>query len=203
MTEQLLAKKEVQEITQERDNLIVRANNHIVDNQDNAEEANTILVAINNGLKNIEAKRKSFTSPLNQSLKEINATFKNLVAPIELAKSALSKRLMDWRTAEQKRIREEQEKAQREEERRRKIQGAHAAKGHKVSEEITPVEKPVPFAMKDTTKTRTIWAHEIIDENIIPRRYLSVNTSAITKAVREGVRDIPGVKIFQKEIPIF
>jgi len=194
---------EVQAIQKVGDTLIEKANTFIVENQEQAEEANEVLVSITKGLKKIEEKRKSFTNPLNQSLKEINDTFKRIVAPINEAKQGLTGRLMSWRQKEQARIREEQEKARKEEERRRKIQEAHAAKGHKVSEDITPVAKPIPFSMNDTTKTRLQWTYDIEDELKIPRQFLQVNGPAITKAVRDGVRDIPGVKIYQKEIAVF
>jgi hypothetical protein len=193
----------IQVIEQDGRGFIELAEAHVVQDQETADGANEILVRITAGLKEIEKKRKSFTQPLNQSLKEINATFKGITEPIMAAKNTLSSRLMSWRVAEQRRIREEQEKAQREEERRRKIQEAHAAKGHQVKEEITPVEKPMPFSVQDTTKTRSQWTYEIIEEGMIPREYLSVNSAAITRAVRAGVRDIPGVKIYQKEVPVY
>lgn len=197
-----MEQQEIQVIEQECMNYANLANVEVT-NQEDADNANEILKKLTAGLKEIEKKRKSFTQPLNQSLKEINSTFKKAVEPIENAKSELSKKLMTWRAAEQKRIAEEQEKARKEEERRRKIQEAHKAKGHEVKEDITPVEKPMPFAVQDTTKTRTQWTYEIQDVSQIPREYLQVNGPAITKAVREGVRDIPGVKIYQKEIPVF
>lgn len=171
--------------------------------QKEADDANDILKKIATGLKAIEKKRKSFTAPLNQSLKEINATFKQMTEPIETAKKDLTSRLMAWRNIEQARIRAEQEAAQREEERRRKIQESHKAKGHEVKETITPVEKPMPFSLKDTTKTRKQWTYEVIDESLVPREYLQINGPAITKAVRDGARDISGVKIYEKEIAIF
>jgi len=195
--------QEIQVIEQDSRGFIELAQNHVVQDQDSAEVANGILVKITAGLKEIEKKRKSFTAPLNQSLKEINATFKGITEPISAAKQTLSQRLMSWRATEQRRIREEQEKARKEEERRRKIQEAHAAKGHKVSEDITPVEKPMPFSVNDTTKTRSQWTYDILDETQIPRAYLEVNRAAITRAVRAGARDIQGVKIYQKEIAVF
>lgn len=193
----------IQVMEQDSRGFIELAEAHVVQDQETADGANEILVRITTGLKEIEKKRKSFTQPLNQSLKEINATFKEITEPIVSAKNTLSSRLMAWRAAEQRRIREEQEKAQREEERRRKIQEAHAAKGHQVKEEITPVEKPMPFAVQDTTKIRSQWTYDVVEPGAIPREYLEVNSAAITKAVRAGVRDIPGVKIYQKEIPVF
>lgn len=194
---------EIQTIQESSNNLVETADEQIVTSQVQADIANNILKSIASGLKQIEAKRKSFTAPLNQSLKEINATFKKVVEPINTAKQGLTSRLMAWRTQEQARIREEQEKARKEEERRRKIQEAHAAKGHNVKEEITPVDKPVPFGITDTTKTQLRWTFEVEIEAKVPREYLAVNNPAITKAVRAGVRDIPGVKIYQKETPVF
>ena len=195
--------QEIQTIQTSGMALIDMANAHTVLDQSQADEANEILTKINFGLKQIEAKRTSFTAPLNQSLKEINASFKNMVGPIKFAKDELTSRLMAWRGQEQARIRAEREKAVREEERRQKIKDAHEAKGHKVKEEITPVAKPMPFSVNDTTKIRKDWKHEIMDETHIPREYLMVNGPAITRAIRDGVRDIPGVKIFQKETAVF
>ena len=195
--------KELQTIQGSGTILIAMANAHTVIDQGQADEANEILTKINHGLKQIEEKRKSFTAPLNQSLKEINASFKKMVEPIKYAKESLTTRLMTWRRQEQARINAERDKAVKEEERRRKIQEAHAAKGHKVKEEITPVVKPIPFAVNDTTKVQKRWTHEIEDEASVPREYLMVNGPAITAAVRAGVRDIPGVKIYQKETAIF
>jgi len=196
-------KNELQAIQSNGMELIGLANAHMVIDQGQADEANEILTKINHGLKQIEAKRTSFTAPLNQSLKEINASFKKMVEPIKYAKDELTSRLMTWRRQEQARIDAEREKAVREEERRRKIQEAHAAKGHAVKEDITPVVKPIPFSVNDTTKVQKRWTHEIEDEALVPREYLIVNGPAITAAVRAGVRDIPGVKIYQKEIAVF
>lgn len=183
--------------------LVDMANAHMVLDQGQADEANEILTKINHGLKQIEDKRISFTAPLNQSLKEINASFKKMVEPIKYAKDELTSRLMTWRRQEQARIDAERVKAVKEEERRRKIQEAHAAKGHIVKEDITPVLKPVPFSVNDTTKVQKRWTYVIENESLVPRDYLMLNGPAITAAVRAGVRDIPGVVIFQKETAVF
>ncbi len=194
---------DLQTIQTESQTFIEMANAQTVLNQEEADTANTTLQTITQGLKQIEAKRKTFTAPLNQSLKEINKTFKDLFTPINEAKQGLTSRLMAWRLQEQERIDAEREKVRKEEERRRKIQEAHAAKGHNVKEDITPVAKPIPFSVKDTTKTRLTWTYEIEDEAKVPREYLEVNRPSITAAVRGGVRQIDGVRIYQKETAVF
>lgn len=51
-------------------------------------------------------------------------------------------------------------------------------------------------ASNGLTKT---WTHELIDINLVPAEYLQLDTAKITAAIRSGVRDIAGVKIYQKE----
>jgi hypothetical protein len=48
--------------------------------------------------------------------------------------------------------------------------------------------------LKGTTKR---WTYEVIDANLLPREYLVVNTTAINTAVKGGVREIPGVRIYE------
>ncbi len=47
--------------------------------------------------------------------------------------------------------------------------------------------------------TRKVWAFEVVDPARVPRAYLCVDTTAILAAVRAGVREIEGVRIFQRE----
>ncbi len=59
-----------------------------------------------------------------------------------------------------------------------------------------PVVSAPVVNIKGTTKT---WAFVVTDSHLIPKEYLMVNESAIREAVRNGIRMIPGVNIFQKE----
>ena len=61
--------------------------------------------------------------------------------------------------------------------------------------EIAPVEVKV----STNTVTTKRWTFEVVDESKIPRKYLTVNTVAINQAVRNGVREIDGLNIFQTE----
>ena len=193
----------VQQVKSNAQLLVQTANSQMVTCQEEADKANEILQDITRGLKFMEEKRTAITGPINESLHKINEQFKQIIRPITEAKCGLSGRLIDWRNAERQRIDEERRKAEAEEERRRKIHEAHREAGHQVKEAITPVAKPVAFEVKDTTKTRKQWAYEITDEKLVPREYLIVNSVAINEAIRAGIRDIQGVRIYQKEIPIF
>ena len=50
-----------------------------------------------------------------------------------------------------------------------------------------------------TATVRKVWTFELTDQQLVPRAYLSVNEPAIREAVRAGVREIPGVRIYQDE----
>lgn len=75
-----------------------------------------------------------------------------------------------------------------------------------VAETVKAAETPVAAyappvtqaleALKGVTKT---WAFEIENDKLVPRDYLMVDEKAIRQAIRDGVRTIPGVRIYQEE----
>lgn len=50
-----------------------------------------------------------------------------------------------------------------------------------------------------TITCKTNWDFEVQDEREVPREYLQVDAGAIEKAIKNGVRKIPGVRIFSFE----
>lgn len=43
------------------------------------------------------------------------------------------------------------------------------------------------------------WVWELENEQLVPREYLSLNEKKIESAIKNGVRNIPGIKVFEKE----
>lgn len=141
--------------------------------------------------KNIEKKRKEFTQPLNQSLKAINSTFKKLSEPVSEAKLIVKQKIGAWHRSEQERI-------AKEEERRRKIQEAHERQGHDVN---APVILERPDSTIGNSMVKKVWTYEIIDETIIPRKFLAVDTVKLRKYMleRKEEAEVPGVRFYQTE----
>lgn len=108
---------------------------------------------------------------------------------------------------EARRIAEEEAKARRAseaeiEEAKRKAE--EEAKKHEI---VAPqVQAPVAPKQDSTVRTETgttayskrPWKHEIVDAKIVPREYCVVSDVLIRNAIRQGVREIPGVKIYQE-----
>ena len=151
------------------------------------EDAYLALTQIKQAIKTIESKRKEITKPLNASLKATNAMFKTLSAPFVKADRIVRDKVMDFRQVQE-------EKAQKELERREKIQAAHAAKGHETHE----ITEPKAEVSKATTVAKR-WTFEVVDICKVPTDYLEVNSVAVNKAIREDIREIAGLDIFQVE----
>ena len=43
------------------------------------------------------------------------------------------------------------------------------------------------------------WVWELENEQLVPREYLSLDEKKIESAIKNGVRNIPGIKVFEKE----
>jgi hypothetical protein len=81
------------------------------------------------------------------------------------------------------------------------LEAENAARAAEVAAKSQPaltVAAPVPLrGTSGSASTRKRWKAEVIDEAAVPRQFLVVDTKAINAAVRDGVREIPGVRIEQ------
>ena len=172
--------------------------------------ASDFLKKIKDTESKIEAKRLEFTKPLNQSLKAINATFKKLKEPLAEAKKVVSDKILSWRAIEAAKARKAEEEARKiEEEKIRKIQetcesGLEAKDKQEMIEEIMEEEEPEAMIKKPettigNTQARKIWKFEVTEFDKIPDKYKMINRVEVNADIRAGERDIPGIKIFQKE----
>lgn len=113
-------------------------------------------------------------------------------------------RLTDLLKDYNKRLQEKEaaERAKRDAEiaRREAIQQSHQEKGHKVDpvprEMLVP--EVAPAKSQSAAPGRTVWTWDLVDEAQVPREFLQIDRGAVTAAVRSGVREIPGIKIYSK-----
>ncbi len=161
----------------------------------------------------IEAARVRITQPMNQALRAVNEQAREQDAPLLTAETKI-KRGMGEYTAEQDRLRrEEQRKA---DERARKEQGAlqakaatAAAKGkterapelqHAASTVVAPVIQREPPKVAGIVM-REAWKFEVTDPALVPREYLSVDEKKIRAVVQalKGDAKIPGVRVYSEQ----
>lgn len=161
---------------------------------DDYTRAGDLLKIVQNRIKAVEDKRKEYTKPLDEAKKQIMADFSAISKPLEEFVAEVKTKMTNWYRAEQKRKDEEQAKLEAEALAKAKAEGKSEVEVAIVNEEVKTQRGDVA-----TTTVKKVWKAEIMDETLVPREYLVVDQVAINKAVRDGVRSIPGVKIYQDE----
>lgn len=151
-------------------------------------------------LKRVEAKRVEYTQPLNASLRAINRDFKSLSEPIELSLKSLSDAFTAYRETED---RKEAEKYRQE----MQAQAKQALRTgdvetlqdlSKANAELNQVAPQTIKTASGSVSTRKVWDYEIVDPSLIPKEFWTVDESKLGKAVRAGVREIAGCRIFER-----
>lgn len=184
-----ISQKEIQTLEKQVSPLVQEAGNYIIDSIEAIDNASLFLRKVKEAENNLEAKRLEFTAPLNQSLKAINETFRQLKTPLTQARELLTGKILNWKRAETERL-------AKEEARRRAIQEAHEKAGHQVN---APVVLERPETKIGNTQTRKVWVFKVIDFSKIPDEYKSINQVAVNQAIRDGAREIGGLEIYQEE----
>ena len=184
-----ILQKEIQVLEKQVSPLVKDASEYKVASVEDIDKASVILKKLRDTERFIETKRKEFTQPLNQSLRAINATFKQIVEPMFQARMLLTGKIVDWKKTEHERI-------EKEEARRRKIQEAHEKAGHEVK---APVILEKPDNKIGNVQTRKVWKFKVVDFSKLSDEYKMINNVAINQAIRYGVREIKGLKIYQEE----
>ncbi len=189
MKSTILAKTELQEFEKLVPPIIKEANSYVIDSIEAIDTASLFLKKIKDVETYMENKRLEFTQPLNQSLKAINDNFRELKTPLEDARILLTNKILTWKRAETERL-------EKEEARRRAIQEAHEKAGHEVN---APIIVAKPQGKIGYTQTSKYWTFEVVDFSKLPDLWKSVNEVAIRDTIRTGVREIPGLKIYQED----
>ena len=166
--------------------LVKRAAIYNVVSPQSENHAYEILRQIAARKKELEKVRIAITKPLNASLKAANALFKEVKAPLDEANTILRNKILDFQAIQRK-------KADKEMERREKIQASHEARGHETHE----IAEVAPDVGKSTVIKR--WTYEVVDITKVPRDYLELNTGVTYRAVQSGVREIAGLRIYETE----
>lgn len=203
MTEQLNQVQVAQEFQSRGEVFARRAGEMIVNDQRSLENASTGIAKGKEYLKQMEEKRKFFVKPLNDHVKTINDMFHQLAKPFETGLLDLNIKRSEYIKLEQQRIENERIEKVRE-----AMEAAEAA-GKDATKAVEKIEKQAAVELKAASTVNTgistsymakVWTWDIDNLKEVPWEYLTVDDAKITKAVGEGVRKIPGIKVFQVDM---
>jgi len=154
-------------------------------------------------VNSLEDARKAITGPLNDHVKWINDQFRPIRETIEKAKKVVSDKAATWKRAEDKRVREEAEKAQREadEQALKDAEAAAEAGDEERADAILEVasETPAPVVTAPPARgtltgatggTRTNWKGEVQYDDI----------QAVCQAIADGKLPTNIIKDWNKTV---
>ncbi len=167
------------------------------------EVAADFLAKVKARSKQLEERRLEYTKPINESLRKINADFKEMAEPYLRMEAQLKQRIGKY--VDHQRQMAALEEARLEEQRRQ--QAAKIAKEENITKRqaLAQIEKPVVEAENTSAKTESgsvstkmVWKFEVVNTENVPEIYKVVDEKAIRKAIANGVHRIAGVKIWEE-----
>ena len=155
-------------------------------------------------LKSIDERRKQIVKPFNDYVKMVNAFARTFSGPLQTAEKHLRGVIGQYayRQEQQRRAREAELRRRQQEEQRRLEEEAKAAGFQPVQlpEMHVPVGRETTRTETSTVTTKMQWTYQVVDKSKLPVEYILPDDKAIKQAISAGVRDIPGVKIFEEPV---
>lgn len=178
----IIPKNEIEDIRVVGEALLRDAQNIVITRQNHG-KAIDHTADTSRGLRELEKRRKEITHPLNKQVKEINAFFRGLRAPFEKADKIMRDKLLEYHKQEEKRSKEIEQKLQ--------------------SELGVPIAVPAPHTTQRGDTGQAIvskyWTFEVDDLSKVPREYLELDSKKVRAAIKQGIRSIEGLRIYEKE----
>lgn len=165
-----------------------------ITNADEYTNAGDVLKQVQMKLKRIDEKRKEYTQPMDQAKKRIMDDFKQVTQPLEEFIATVKGKMLDWYREEQKRLKEEQDRIDRE--------ALARAKKKNIDQVEVPVvtnQNKTQYGNIATVTVRKVWTYKVTNPEQVPREYLILDEKKIKEEIKTGKRVIPGLKIYQEE----
>lgn len=160
--------------------LCERANSIEVWDEDSANACADIAKFISSAIKIAEDERKSIVSPFNNGVKAINNRFKKITDPLNAALAVVKGRLLTYQVSQ------------------RKIAEASAVASVGSSASATA---PVRSSF-GTASIQKRWTFKVKDISLVDPQFLVVNNPVLMDAIRSGLRDTPGIEIYQEDVSV-
>lgn len=187
-----------------------------VDSDDAAADVTAIGKSANDLLKKIDASRTDEKEPYLSAGRAVDEHFKALNVVLAPFVGQCRKLIDDWQTkkrnAERERLAAEARVAAAEAERKAaealaSMKNADIQEAGRAAEAATIAERAAqaPAAVlsrvveggKVVASGSVHWKHEVIDASLVPRAYCSPDDAKLKAALALGVREIPGVRIYE------
>ena len=183
--------------------MIAQAQAHMIIDAETNKQAVAMAGEAKRLAKKIDAQGSQIIEEPNQFVKSVRSFCKDFVGPLGEIEAELKRKIGAWQYSVELNRREQETRAQEAARELQKQLDAEAKeKGVESVTVITPVIAKQESVVRSETGTsshiRKAWKAEVIDESQVPRKYCSSDMKLINQAIKMGVREIPGVRIFEE-----
>ena len=149
----------------------------------------------------IDSRRKEIILEPDSFVRKVNGFVKPLADRLKALEALLKRKLSDHAYQVELQRREiERKQNEARIELQKQVDAEAKAKGVE-SVTIAPVAMPTkkePVRSDSAVSSAVmVWRHEVINHHLVPRDYLMVDDVLIKAAIKAGIREIPGVRIFE------
>jgi hypothetical protein len=200
-------KVELKPYSDQIDQMVQLAQNHAVTDEDTEKAAVSMGVQAKKLKGTIESKRKEVVKNPNEFVKSVNSFCKGFTDRLGSIETGLKGKISDYQyriELERRKAEEEARKAQMELQRQMDEEAKKAGvEAPKLPDPVIPEKSKSTRTEDGSASQRKEWTFEIEDEAKVPREYLVLDTQKVRTAVRMGVREIPGIKIYERTTTVF
>ena len=155
----------------------------------------------------LEDQRKKVIKDPDRFVRDVNAFVRTFRAPLDAVVETLRGKIGQHQFSKEIERRKIQKQMEEEAARLQKKLEAEAKQAGIQAPPVMPVPAPRPDSMTRTESgasalIRTAWTGEVIDPDQVPREFCSPDEKKITAGVKSGIREIPGVRIYEKPITV-
>ena len=204
---------QVLELTAQTDTLLEVASHYHVANADDYQVAGVELQRVKGAQKRLDDLRKSMTRPLDVAKKAIMDFFRTPEEKLARAEAGIKRAMIGYQSEQDRKRREEQarvDEAARKERERLAAQAQKAAASGKIERaeqfEQRAAAVVAPVISREPPKvvgvqTREVWKFEVMNPEVVPSQFMSVDEGKIRKVVGalKGDARIEGVRIWSEK----
>lgn len=181
------------EAAQENLEFVEVVKGYVIQNDDEYADAAELLKVVKHKHKLLDDERTISVKPLNDEVKEINAWFKPALDRLKQCETELKKIMGDYSLEKQK------------EQQRLLAEAAKAAEAALVTSS-NPQQSVMQLVQQATAAqapkvagvtVSKVWKWELVDPSQVPSEYWSIDASKLDAALKNGVREIPGVRVYE------
>lgn len=152
--------------------------------------------------KSVDDRRKEIIAEPDSFVRKVNGFVKPISDRLKALEALLKRKLSDHAFQVELQRREiERKQNEARIELQKQVDAEAAAKGVEtvvLPPVAIPTKKEPVRSDSAVSSAVMVWKHEVVDAAAVPREYLMVDEAAIKAAVKAGIRDVPGVRIFEE-----